>query len=167
MKKIKLLLVLFFAVSLVFAQAPTVCDTSLKAKITHDQIIAGGHQSNNPSSTIILNFEGLGNLDPILQFYNGGVSGDGYSGINYGVYFSTNALGIIDSDDGGTGNIANEPSPITAMFFLEGDAAIMNVPAGFTTGFSFYYSANVSEGTVSVYDGLEGQAPCLRLRYSQ
>ncbi len=43
------------------------------------------------------------------------------------------------------------------MFFLEGGATIMNVPAGFTNGFSFYYvmsSPNV--GSVEVYDDLNG-----------
>ena len=32
----------------------------------------------------------------------------------------------------------------------------MNVPAGFTTGFSFFYTAITSGGTVEVFDGLNG-----------
>jgi hypothetical protein len=32
----------------------------------------------------------------------------------------------------------------------------MNVPAGFSNGFSFFYSANVGAGFVQVYDGLNG-----------
>ena len=32
----------------------------------------------------------------------------------------------------------------------------MNVPAGFTTGFSFFYTSAFSPGSVTVYDGLNG-----------
>jgi hypothetical protein len=32
----------------------------------------------------------------------------------------------------------------------------MNVPAGFSTGFSFYYAAANNAGTVTVWDGLNG-----------
>jgi hypothetical protein len=32
----------------------------------------------------------------------------------------------------------------------------MNVAAGFTTGFSFFYTTPFEEGTVSVFDGLNG-----------
>jgi hypothetical protein len=38
------------------------------------------------------------------------------------------------------------------MFFLAG-TAVMNVPAGFTTGFSFFYSCISLPGSVVVYDG--------------
>ena len=42
------------------------------------------------------------------------------------------------------------------MFFLTGASSTINVPSGFTTGFSFYYSAINSPGTIVVYDGLNG-----------
>jgi hypothetical protein len=103
-----------------------------------------------------LDFEGLGNFDTVEEFYNGGTSGQGYSGVNQGISFSPNALSIIDSDAGGGGNIGNEPTPDTVLFFLDGSAATMNVAAGFDTGFSFYYTNVANEGFVSVYDGLNG-----------
>jgi hypothetical protein len=37
----------------------------------------------------------------------------------------------------------------------------MDVPAGFTKGFSFYYSAIVYPGSVSVYSGLDGTGSLL------
>ncbi len=102
-----------------------------------------------------LTFEGLGNLEPVLNFYNGGLGGSGSGpGVNYGVSFSPDALAIIDSDaPGGTGNFGGEPSPSTVLFFLA-SSAVMNYPTGFDTGFSFYYSSVFNPVSVSVYDGI-------------
>jgi len=98
----------------------------------------------------VLTFEGVGNQAPVGNFYNGGAGG------SLGISFSSTALGIVDSDAGGTGNFGGEPSPSTVLFFLSGGAATMNVAAGFTTGFSFFYSAITNPGFVNVYDGLNG-----------
>ncbi len=102
-----------------------------------------------------LTFEGLQNLEPVLNFYNGGLGGSGSGpGVNYGVSFSSDALAIIDSDvNPGGGNFGGEPSPSTVLFFLS-STAVMNYPAGFTTGFSFYYSSISVPASVSVYDGI-------------
>lgn len=104
------------------------------------------------ASVIVLDFEGAGDQAQLLNFYNGGTDSQGNTGTDYGIQFSPDALSIIDSDAGGTGNIANEPSPNTVMFFLSG-SAILNAPAGFDTGFSFYYSSSTA-ASVNVYDGL-------------
>lgn len=106
------------------------------------------------SAVIVLTFEGVGNLNPVGEFYNG------VGGPDYGISFSPETLALVDSDVGGNGNFANEPSPSTVMFFLEADAAILNVAAGFTTGFSFFFSA-VEAGTVSVYSGLNATGSLL------
>lgn len=106
------------------------------------------------SAVIVLTFEGVGDLNPVGDFYNGG------GGPNYGVSFSPETLALVDSDAGGSGNFANEPSPSTVMFFLEADEAILNVAAGFTTGFSFFYSA-VEAGSVRVYEGLNATGSLL------
>lgn len=37
----------------------------------------------------------------------------------------------------------------------------MNVPAGFSTGFSFYYTAPLYTGTVEIYDGLNATGTLL------
>lgn len=114
-----------------------------------------------PSYAIVLDFEGLGNLDYINEFYNGGTSSQGYSGTNYGVSFSSNARSVIDIDAGGTGNFGHEPSPSTVLFFLDGNAAIMSLASGFDTGFSFFYSAIYLPGSVDVWSGLGGTGDLL------
>ncbi|MGK0442928.1 MAG: hypothetical protein ACJA0N_002748 [Pseudohongiellaceae bacterium] len=106
------------------------------------------------ASIIVLDFEGIGDQANINDFYNGGTDSDGNSGVDFGISFGSDALGLIDIDVGGSGNTANEPSGETAMFFLTG-TAILNYAAGFDTGFSFFYSAGV-EASVNVFDGLDG-----------
>lgn len=100
------------------------------------------------AAVITLDFEGVGNYGEVGNFYNGG------GGTNYGIEFSPGSLGIVDSDAGGGGNFGNEPSPDTVLFFLNASSAILNYAAGFTTGFSFFYSSVDFGGSVHVYDGL-------------
>lgn len=99
-----------------------------------------------------LTFEGLQPGELVQNFYNGGTGSLGSSGPNYGVSFSDTALAGVDSDVGGNANMANEPSPDTVVFWMSGGSVVMNVPAGFSTGFSFYYSS-ATAATVTVYDG--------------
>lgn len=101
------------------------------------------------ADVVFLTFEGIGDLNPVGDYYNGG------GGPNYGVSFSRETLALVDADAGGSGNFANEPSPNTVMFFLDANNAILNVAAGFDTGFSFYYSSSTA-ATVTVWDGLGG-----------
>jgi hypothetical protein len=108
------------------------------------------------ATPIVLDFEGLDDNEAIQNFYNGGTSQNGNSGIDYGVTFSSNTLSLIDSDAGGNGNFGGEPSPDTVMFFLSGSSAIMNVVDGFDIGFSFFYSAVNNAGSVNVFDGING-----------
>jgi hypothetical protein len=102
------------------------------------------------AAPIVLDFEGVGDLAAVGNYYNGG-----NPGTNYGVEFSPATLALVDADAGGSGNFANEPSPNTVMFFLDASNAILNYAAGFTTGFSFFYSSSTA-ATVNVYDGLDG-----------
>ena len=101
---------------------------------------------------IVLDFEGVGDNASVNDFYNGGTDSLGNSGIDYGVEFSSNSLGLIDSDAGGNGNFANEPSESTVLFFTNG-SAIMNYLSGFDTGFSFFYSS-AFDATINIYDDL-------------
>lgn len=112
------------------------------------------------TAAITLTFEGVGDQASINDFYNGGTDSAGNSGTNYGINFTSASLGLIDSDAGGSGNFANEPSANTIAFFLSGTAATMNVAAGFDTGFSFYYSA-FQNAFVTVYSGLNGTGTVL------
>lgn len=96
-----------------------------------------------PAYAQVLTFEGVPNNAPVGDFY----------APDY--VFSSSALAIVDSDAGGTGSFANEPSPNTIMFFLDANNAILDVTNGFDTGFSFFYSSSTA-ATVNVYDALGG-----------
>jgi len=112
------------------------------------------------ATPITLTFEGVGDQAAVLDFYNGGTDSVGNSGTNYGVSFSRTSLGIIDEDAGGTGNIAHEPSPNTVLFFLDSNSATLNYAAGFSTGFSFFYSSS-TEATVNVWSDLDATGTLL------
>lgn len=112
------------------------------------------------AAVITLDFEGLKNGEAVQNFYNGGTGSQGSSGTNYGVNFTSATLALIDSDAGGTGNFANEPSASTIMFFLGGATPILNFAAGFDTGFSFFYTS-ATAATVTVWSGLDGTGDLL------
>ena len=103
------------------------------------------------AAPVVLTFEGLGDETPIGDFYNGGGGG------NLGVSFGADSLAIIESSAGGTGNFSNPPSGVTVAFFLSGPGDVMDVAAGFDTGFSFFYADQVGfTGSVTVWSGLDG-----------
>lgn len=124
--------------------------SSLAKTIAASALLAASSAAN--ADVIVLDFEGVGDGAAINEFYNGGTDSLGNSGVDYDISFGSNALGIIDADAGGGGNIANEPSPDAVMFFLTG-TAILNYMPGFDTGFSFFYSSSTA-AQVFVYDGL-------------
>ena len=119
------------------------------SKVLKAAIVATGMlAATSASATVMtLDFEGIGNFNPVGNFYNGG------AGTNYGIQFSPAALALVDADAGGNGNFANEPSPNTVMFFRDASNAILDVAAGFDTGFSFFYTSSTT-ASVNVYDGL-------------
>ena len=106
-------------------------------------------QASASAAVVVLDFEGVGDLNAVGNFYNGG------AGTNYGIQFSNDTLAVVDADAGGSGNFANEPSASTIMFFLNANNAILNMAAGFDTGFSFFYSSSTA-ASVTVWDGLNG-----------
>lgn len=112
------------------------------------------------ADVITLDFEGLKNGEAVQNFYNGGTGSLGSSGTNYGVSFTSATLALIDSDAGGGGNFANEPSASTIMFFLGAATPILNFAAGFDTGFSFFYTS-ATAATVTVWSGLDGTGDLL------
>src|SRR4029077_19873188 len=113
-----------------------------------------GVTSQAAAGTITLTFEGLQDQEPINDFYNGGFGGKGSGpGPSYGIVFTPDSLALIARSAGGNGAFANNPSGVTVAFFLQGAGDTMNVAAGFTTGFSFFYSASLP-GTAKLYDDL-------------
>lgn len=120
-----------------------------KALLTAGALVAGASAAS--AAVIVLDFDGVAgpsNSTTVGGFYNGGVSGDGNTGTNYGVDFTANALAI-NSYNGNS-----EPNP-GILFFLSGGAVTIDYAPGFTTGFSFNYSSN-SNASITVYDGLGG-----------
>jgi PEP-CTERM motif len=114
------------------------------------------------AGTIVLTFEGLQDEEQVLNYYNGGFGGNGSGpGPNFGITFGPDSLAIISGAAGGSGNFSGAPTMPTVLFFLSGPGDVMDVPAGFTTGFSFFYSAVVYPGSVSVYSGLDGTGSLL------
>lgn len=119
------------------------------------------------AAVVSLDFEGVNAGYPsgyaqVLDFYNGGTSSAGTSGVNYGVSFSANALAICLNTPGvvcsNTSRGGQGPgSDLGALFFLTGSQTFLNYATGFTTGFSFNYAEpNTQGGNVQVFDGLNG-----------
>jgi len=106
----------------------------------------------------VLDFAGLQSGEQVLDFYNGGAGGNGSTGgANYGIAFGSDSIACTDADHNGcnTNLIPGGPGA-QIVYFLSGPGDVMNVANGFDTGFSFFYSAIVYTGTVTVYDGING-----------
>jgi PEP-CTERM motif len=128
---------------------------ALLAAVASAALTAGA--ANVAKAATVLTFEGLQNFEPIGSYYDGGTGGLGSGpGPNYGITFGSDSLAIISGCCGGSGNFSGAPSMPTVAFFLGGPGDVMDVPAGFTTGFSFFYSAVVYPGDVSVWSGVDG-----------
>ncbi len=101
-------------------------------------------------TVVTINFEGLSDQEPVEDYYAGGLGGFGTGpGPDFGVVFSENVLAFIDSDEGGTGPVANEPSPDTVGSHAVGFLTAISVPGGFT-GLSFFYTTGDPDQTLSV-----------------
>jgi len=114
------------------------------------------------ADVVTLTFEGLQDQESVNGYYNGGFGGSGSGpGPSDGIVFSSNSLALVEDNHGGTGNEGGEPAGDTGLFFLSGGADTMDVAAGFTTGFSFFYSAPFDPGSISVFSGLDGTGTLL------
>jgi hypothetical protein len=113
----------------------------------------------------VLTFEGI--LAPgasngaIGNFYDGG------AGPNFGIDFSSNALAVCLNTPGhfcnntSRGGLGDPNSQLGGLFFLDGPSTFMNSNTGFTSGFSFFYSAINSGGSFQVFSGLDGTGTLL------
>jgi hypothetical protein len=105
------------------------------------------------AAPIDLDFEGAGNESQLLDFYNLGTDSSGNSGNNYGIGFSSSALALIAAADGSSG-FSNVPSGDTVLFF-DSSVAWLNIAAGFSGGFSLYFSSAL-DAMINLYDGENG-----------
>lgn len=79
----------------------------------------------------------------------------------FDISFSNNTYSLVDYDDSGSGDFANEPSSKTIMFFDTGNSTTLNCPYGFTNRFSFSYTAVHFPGLVTIFDQENGQGAIL------
>jgi hypothetical protein len=109
------------------------------------------------ANTIDVNFDTLQNDELVNNYYNGGYGSLGSGpGPNYGITFA-NAF-VLNEYSNNEGLLVSGPNSIT---FLSGSGSIMDVAAGFTTGFSFNYSSPFDVGTVTVWSGLDATGTLL------
>jgi RHS repeat-associated protein len=122
-------------------------------------------------TTVVIGVDTLQCAEFVENYYAGGLGSLGSGpGPNYGITFSSNAQVQTDSKTflpacaskiTGGQDSTNMPSPPNGMLFQSGSAATMNVAAGFTGGFSFYYAAPFYPGSVTVWSGLNGTGTLL------
>jgi len=135
-------------------------------------LIAGTAMSARAGSIIDITFEGIapypnGNNVQILNYYNGGTSSIGTSGTNYGISFPSNALLLclntlsVSCSNASRGGLGDPASQEGGLYFLTGSSTFLNDPSGFTTGFSFNYSAPFFGGSIQVYSGVNGTGTLL------
>ena len=104
------------------------------------------------AGTISMNFDTLQNDELVNTYYDGGSGSFGSTGgPNYGVVFHN--AEVLNEFQNNEANLITPPNSIT---FFGGGGALMDVAAGFTTGFSFNYSAPFDGGLVTVWSGLDG-----------
>lgn len=138
---------------------------SLFATAAHAQVVLNfeGVNATYPRSPLVLPLTSVG------DFYNGGTSSAGTSGVNHGVTFSSNALGLCLSAFGMTqyecsnssrGGQGDPNSQQGGLYFDHAGPAYINMASGFQTGFSFFY-ASYSPFSVNVWDGLSGTGTLL------
>ncbi len=111
----------------------------------------------------VLNFAGLNGqqYEAVEGYYNGGYGSLGSGpGTNYGITFSSNGIVCDGYPDCNSDQIPGGAGA-NALFFQSGASAIMDVGAGFSNGFSFYYSAPIYAGSVDVWSGLDGTGTLL------
>jgi hypothetical protein len=110
------------------------------------------------AGTVVLTFEGLGNLEPVFNYYDGGLAGDGSGpGPSDGITFN---YSFIASEWLNDDYLSAPPSGV--MMAGIGDSSgvhLINVAAGFTA-FSFDYAA-ADPGSVYVLSGAYGAGDLL------
>lgn len=119
--------------------------------------------SANAATTI--SFEGFQDTEMILNAYNGGTGSLGTAISNSGIIFSPDFQVGNDSDItsnvGFWGDTAYEPDGMGSMYVYSPiNWGVIDVPAGFTTQWSTFYSAK-AQCRIDVWGGPGGTGPLL------
>lgn len=118
--------------------------------------LTAGLISAAPAFSATLDFDHAGAYNFIGDYYNGGTNDAGASGSNFGASFGPDALVI--ANDEYFSYYSNAPTP--GVLAAVGADSALNISAGFSGDFSFWYSA--SEATsVSIFSGLNGTGTLL------
>jgi hypothetical protein len=118
------------------------------------------------ANVIVLNFAGLNGSqrEGVGNYYDGGFGSLGSGpGPNYGITFGSDSItcnDITGPNGCNTSQIPGGPGA-NALFFLGGPGDVMDVAAGFKTGFAFDYSSPFFAGSVTVWSGLDGTGTLL------
>ncbi len=126
------------------------------------------------NAVVVLDFEGIGATYPfmntveILDFYNGGTSAAGTSGVNHGVSFDNASALCLNTATDSCSNTSHgglAPASATgAMILTQDGEAVLDFAAGFDTALSFLYTQPYDVGfpsAVYVYEGLGGSGNLL------
>ncbi len=100
------------------------------------------HPHASVDTCSLIDFEGLGDFNPV-GIFAGPVT----------VTFGTSWLSLVDADNGGSGNFANEPSPNTIAFFLDTNDISISLNPGVRFVRFWYVASSVSLPiVVTAYD---------------
>lgn len=125
---------------------------------------------------ITLDFENIAteypftNFPSIENFYAGGTSSNGQTGVDYGISFSQNAwavclneFGVDDTDcsNSSRGGEGDTNSSQSGLFFANNNGAYLNVEDGFSNLFSFFYFG-FSQSSIQLFDGFNGNGNLLQ-----
>jgi opacity protein-like surface antigen len=132
-----------------------------------------GLASSAHAAIVDLTFEGVAASYPfsrtkINDFYNGGTSGAGTSGPDYGVTFSRglnaaclNSLSVSSCDRVSKGGLGPADSQESALEFNSPISAFMDVAGGFTTDLQLNYVTTLLKVSISLWSGLDGTGDLL------
>jgi hypothetical protein len=137
-----LLRISLLTLSILMLVVPAIAETGLSSNTDVTPQAPSITVIDRDADCTLIDFEGIGNNLPV-GVYAGPVT----------VTFGTSWLGLVDADDGGDGNFANEPSSNTIAYFLDtSDMGISLSPS--VQYLEFWYTASASSlpVTVTAYD---------------
>ena len=147
------LLIISLFTELSFGQ--TIHDPLKTVTITQDQIIDQGKLSKSwNEDAILIDFEGLGNLEEIAGFYYGNQNTSGQPGYDFGIEFQKGSQAIIDAAHGGSGNFIKNDFGTTILFSKDNNTIVINVDSGFNKEFTCYYTS-ATPVSCNIYDATD------------